>query len=54
MLKINVDQMIRILEHYKATHPSAPDVSDTLIGTWIALYGKKENPYEKEEKDKEN
>lgn len=53
MLKINVDRMMRLLEHYKATHPSAPDVSDGLVGTWMALYGEKENPYEEEE-EKEN
>lgn len=51
MLKINVDRMIRLLEHYKATHPSAPDISDGLVGTWITLYGEKENPYEEEEKE---
>lgn len=53
MLKINVDQMTRLLEHYKVTHPSASDISDALIGTWMALYGKKENLYEEEE-EKEN
>ena len=53
MIKINVDRMIRLLSHYKETHPSAPEISDGLVGTWMALYGEKENPYE-EEKEKEN
>ena len=53
MLKINVDRMIRLLSHYKETHPSAHDVSDGLVGTWMALYGEKENTYEEEE-EKEN
>lgn len=55
MLKINIDRMIRLLEHYKATHPSAPEISDTLIGTWMALYGEKESLYtEEKDKEKEN
>lgn len=51
MLRINVDRMIRLLEHYKATHPSAPDISDTLIDTWMALYGEKENLYTEEKEN---
>ena len=51
MLKINIDRMMRFLSHYKETHPSAPEISDGLVGTWMALYGEKENPYEEEEKE---
>ena len=55
MLKINVDRMMRLLSHYKETHPSAPEISDTLIGTWMALYGEKESLYTEEvDKEKEN
>ena len=55
MLKINVDRMMRLLEHYKVTHPSAPEISDTLIDTWMALYGEKESLYtEEKDKEKEN
>ena len=53
MLKINVDRMMKLLSHYKETHPSALEISDGLVGTWMALYGEKENPYEEKE-EKEN
>ena len=45
MIKINVDRMMRLLSHYKETHPSAPEISDGLVGTWMALYGEKESLY---------
>ena len=55
MLKINVDRMMRLLSHNKETNQSAPDISDTLIGTWMALYGDKESLYtEEKDKEKEN
>lgn len=51
MLKINVDRMLRLLSHYKETHPSAPEISDILISTWMALYGEKENLYIEEKEN---
>ena len=51
MLKIDVDRMLRLLSHYKETHPSAPEISDTLIDTWVALYGEKENLYTEEKEN---
>ena len=55
MIKINVDRMLRLLSHYKETHPSALEINDTLIDTWVALYGQKESLYtEEKDKEKEN